>query len=92
MCHDALGCRHYSLFDFRIDPTGQPWFLEAGLYCSFARSSVIATMARGVGTEVDELFRLAIVEVLEPSPSDSASDRGRPPRGATGVPARGPAQ
>ena len=92
MCHDALGCRHYSLFDFRIDPTGQPWFLEAGLYCSFAHSSVIATMARGAGTEVDELFRLAIVEVLEPSPSDSASERGRPTRGATGVPARGPAQ
>jgi D-alanine-D-alanine ligase len=23
-CHIALGCRHYSLFDFRIDPSGQP--------------------------------------------------------------------
>jgi D-alanine-D-alanine ligase len=40
-CHSALGCRDYSLFDFRIDPDGQPWFLEAGLYCSFARTSVI---------------------------------------------------
>ena len=36
-CHVALGCRHYSLFDFRIDPDGDPWFLEAGLYCSFSR-------------------------------------------------------
>jgi D-alanine-D-alanine ligase len=81
MCHEALGCRHYSLFDFRIDPNGQPWFLEAGLYCSFARSSVIATMARGAGTEIDELFRLAIDEVLMPSPPTLASDRGRPPRG-----------
>ena len=36
-CHLALGCRHYSLFDFRIDPAGRPWFLEAGLYCSFSR-------------------------------------------------------
>jgi D-alanine-D-alanine ligase-like ATP-grasp enzyme len=23
-CHTALGCRHYSLFDFRIDPNGHP--------------------------------------------------------------------
>jgi hypothetical protein len=30
-CHLAPGCRDYSLFDFRIDPGGQPWFLEAGL-------------------------------------------------------------
>ena len=35
-CHAALGCGHYSLFDFRIDPEGEPW-PEAGLYCSFAR-------------------------------------------------------
>ena len=35
-CHVALGCRHYSLFDFRIDPDGRPWFLEAGLYCSYS--------------------------------------------------------
>ena len=42
--HTALGCRHYSLFDFRIDPDGRPWFIEAGLYCSFSDRSVIATM------------------------------------------------
>ena len=44
-CHVALGCRHYSLFDFRIDPDGRPWFLEAGLYCSYSPGSVIAVMA-----------------------------------------------
>lgn len=54
--HVALGCRHYSLFDFRIDPAGRPWLLEAGLYCSFARSSVVATMAAAVGIEVGQLF------------------------------------
>jgi D-alanine-D-alanine ligase len=54
--HRALGCRHYSLFDFRIDPDGRPWFLEAGLYCSFARTSVVATMAAAAGVGVDELF------------------------------------
>jgi len=56
ICHQALGCRHYSLFDFRIDPQGQPWFLEAGLYCSFAPKSVIPTMAKAAGISLDELF------------------------------------
>lgn len=62
-CHHALGCRHYSLFDFRVDPDGTPWFLEAGLYCSFARKSVISTMARAAGIDVPELFDIAIREV-----------------------------
>lgn len=59
-CHVALGCRHYSLFDFRIDPGGQPWFLEAGLYCSFARRSVISMMASAAGMPLDELFQTVI--------------------------------
>ena len=61
-CHVALGCRHYSLFDFRIDPSGQPWFLEAGLYCSFAEKSVLSTMAKAAGIPLDQLFRTAITE------------------------------
>ncbi|MDO9377535.1 MAG: hypothetical protein Q7T56_01700 [Nocardioidaceae bacterium] len=59
-CHVALGCRDYSLFDFRIDPGGRPWFLEAGLYNSFARQSVIPTMARAAGVELPELFADAV--------------------------------
>ncbi len=62
-CHFALGCRHYSLFDFRIDPTGKPWFLEAGLYCSYAPSSVIAVMAAAIGLEVSELFEMGLAEL-----------------------------
>jgi D-alanine-D-alanine ligase len=62
-CHVALGCRHYSLFDFRIDPQGRPWFLEAGLYNSFAPTSVIAVMAAAVGLAVDELFEIAVAEL-----------------------------
>jgi len=58
----ALRCRHYSLFDFRIDPSGQPWFLEAGLYCSFARKSVISVMAKAAGIPLDDLFATAIRE------------------------------
>ena len=63
-CHVALGCRHYSLFDFRIDPEGNPWFLEAGLYCSFARKSVISVMAAAAGIGVEDLFAGAIEEAL----------------------------
>ena len=59
-CHAALGCRHYSLFDFRVDPSGRPWFLEAGLYCSFARKSVIPMMAEASGRPLEELFRMAL--------------------------------
>ena len=66
-CHRALGCRHYGLFDFRIDPEGTPWFLEAGLYCSFARQSVVATMARAAGIPGDELFALVLDDALPTS-------------------------
>ncbi len=55
-CHLALGCRHYSLFDFRIDPDGNPWFLEAGLYCSFAKTSVLAAMTEAAGMPLDQFF------------------------------------
>ena len=63
-CHLALGCRHYSLFDFRIDPNGQPWFIEAGLYCVFGPKSVIAYTANAAGIPLNELFMTAIDETL----------------------------
>ncbi len=63
-CHTALGCRDYSLFDFRVDPDGVPWFLEAGLYNSFARQSVIPTMARAAGVELPALFHDAVGAAL----------------------------
>ena len=63
-CHQALGCRHYSLFDFRIDPQGQPWFLEAGLYCSFSPKSVISMMAQAKGISLDELLEIVIKEAM----------------------------
>jgi D-alanine-D-alanine ligase len=63
-CHAALGCRDYSLFDFRVDPDGVPWFLEAGLYNSFARQSVVPTMARAAGIELPELLDTAVASAL----------------------------
>jgi D-alanine-D-alanine ligase len=50
------GVRDYGLFDFRVDPDGRPWFLEAGLYCSFARTSVVVMMAAQAGVGLGELF------------------------------------
>ena len=67
--HLALGCRHYSLFDFRIDPQGNPWFLEAGLYCSFAESSVISAMMNEAGTSLDVFFDRMLQDVLMVRPS-----------------------
>jgi D-alanine-D-alanine ligase len=55
-CYVALGCRDYGLFDFRVDPDGRPWFLEAGLYCSFARTSVVVMMAAQGGVPLEDLF------------------------------------
>ena len=63
-CHAALGCRHYSLFDFRIDPAGRCWFLEAGLYCSFSPQSVITTMAAASGIGIDQLFDDVAAEAI----------------------------
>ena len=63
-CHLALGCRHYSMFDFRIDPKGEAWFLEAGLYCSFGYGSGIPHVARAAGIPMDELFLAMIKETL----------------------------
>jgi len=64
-CHIALGCRHYSLFDFRIDPDGQPWFLEAGLYCSFAQKSVLSTMVKASGISLDIFFQSMLQNALQ---------------------------
>ncbi len=60
--HRALGCRDYSLFDFRIDEAGRPWFLEAGLYCSFAEKSVITVMAEAAGIPLPTLFRTSLAQ------------------------------
>ena len=60
----ALGCRHYGLFDFRVDPGGTPYFLEASLYCSYAPSSVLVVMAAAAGIDLERLFRLGVDAAL----------------------------
>lgn len=64
LCHQAIGFRQYSLFDFRIDPDGRPWFLEAGPYCSFAADSVIVTMMAAAGISLDRFFAGAVADAI----------------------------
>jgi D-alanine-D-alanine ligase len=64
-CHVALGCRHYSLFDFRIDPHGNPYFLEAGLYCSFAKTSVLSAMTKASGISLSTFFQAMLESALQ---------------------------
>jgi D-alanine-D-alanine ligase len=49
--HKAMKCRHYSLFDLRIDVDEQPYILEACFFCSFSSLSVIPSMAAHTGRE-----------------------------------------
>jgi D-alanine-D-alanine ligase len=43
--HKALGCRDYSLYDFRVhEETNEPYLLEAGLFWSFGKISMISRM------------------------------------------------
>ncbi len=64
-CHRALGMRQYSLFDFRIDPTGTPWFLEAGPYCSFSPDSVIVKMMAADGVSLREFFSRSVSDLIK---------------------------
>jgi D-alanine-D-alanine ligase len=68
LCHTALGCEQYSLFDFRLDPQGRVWFLEAGLYCSFSPKSVLVSMVAAAGTPLSVFFRTAIDNALQVRP------------------------
>lgn len=79
--HQALDCRHYSLFDFRIDPNGNAFFLEAGPYCSFAPDSVLVTMMRAAGTSLETFFAHCLAQATAPHPLiDKGIDHGHTAR------------
>jgi len=63
--HRALGCKDYSLYDVRIDPEGEPYFLEACLYCSFAPKSVIIAMSVGGGNTQQAVFEMLVNRAIE---------------------------
>ena len=54
--HIALGCRDYSLYDFRVHAeTNEPYLLEAGLFWSFGKISVISRMLFADGQSLEDV-------------------------------------
>lgn len=65
----ALGARHHGLVDLRVDPQGRPWFLEAGLYCSYSAQSVLCVMGAAAGLTPRQMFDTAAALALaDPGP------------------------
>lgn len=60
IAHRALGCRDYSLYDFRVDPQGNPFMLESCLYCSFSPTSAISLMWEAMGTPYQILLERCV--------------------------------
>lgn len=63
--HKALGCRDYSLYDVRVDPQGEPYFIEACLYCSFAPKSVIVAMGASVDLQQKQIYEMLVDRAIE---------------------------
>lgn len=54
--HVALGCRDYSLYDFRVHAeTNEPYLLEAGLFWSFGKISMISRMLLANGECLEDV-------------------------------------
>lgn len=54
--HVALGCRDYSLYDFRVHAeTNEPYLLEAGLFWSFGKISMISRMLQADGESLEDV-------------------------------------
>merc|ERR1712176_960427 len=75
--HRVLKCRHYSLYDLRIDANEQPYILEAALFCSFSPLSVIPAMAQHAGREDlrhPNLFQGLLERAAKPAPAVDSAD------------------
>ena len=56
----AINCRDFCLFDIRVDPGGNPFFLEASSYCSFAPLAPFSLIATSV-IDHQTLFRKVLL-------------------------------
>merc|ERR1712217_661324 len=75
--HHALKCRHYSLFDIRVDANEQPFIIEACSFCSFSPLSVIPAMAQHASEDLQhpKLFHM----LLDRAASEKDAIRDRAP-------------
>ena len=92
--HHALGCRDYSLYDFRVCPDGNIYFLEASLFCCFAPNSVICLMADATGRpelKPQALFktmvRRALARKIDTSDTSGQTLGSKPKKASVGAPA-----
>ncbi|MGY6529302.1 MAG: D-alanine--D-alanine ligase family protein [Cyanobacterium sp.] len=55
--HGAIGCRDYSLYDFRVhQDTNEPYLLEAGLFWAFSHISMISRMLVAKGENLESVI------------------------------------
>lgn len=61
--HQALDCKQFSIFDFRVsDQTQEAYLLEAGLYWSFSPQSMISKMLTASDIDFAKLSRQVVDE------------------------------
>ncbi len=56
--HKALDCRDFSMFDFRVNEKGEPYLLEAGLFWSFSKKSMISQMLEAAKMDLSQTTAL----------------------------------
>ena len=65
--HTKLQFRDFSMFDMRLDQDGNPYILEANLFCSFGLQSVLVSHAAQMGYDDKDLFKIMVNNVLHRS-------------------------
>lgn len=63
--HKALQFRDFSMYDFRVDAEGNPWVLEANLFCSFGPKSILSIQALQAGIDDKALFDIMAHNVIK---------------------------
>ncbi|MGM0578182.1 MAG: D-alanine--D-alanine ligase family protein [Myxococcota bacterium] len=57
LAHEALGCRHYSRTDFKLDAEGRPRVLETNTLPGLTPASLVPKSAAEAGIAFDDLIR-----------------------------------
>ena len=65
LAHKALKHRDYSLFDFRVDPQGKVYFLEACPYVSFTPGCPLMVMTDQTDLKCPVFWELCVDEALK---------------------------
>jgi len=62
--HTCLNFRDFSTIDVRVDESGQPYVLEANLFCSFGAKSLLNIHAKQSGWTDEQLFQVMAKNVI----------------------------